>query len=137
MLRYWCVDAFSKFVWMMPLHQATTAATIQALKTNVFASFSVPEILISDIAQCFVAQFKQFCFGLRIKHVTTSYYPQPSHEERFNRNIRAALIAYHGDEHATWDKKLGWLQLAFNTAEHESTRSPHFATIFPFRSGSP
>jgi transposase InsO family protein len=84
-----CVDAFTKFVWMTPLRQATTAAAIKALKTTIFSSFSVPEILVSDNAQCFVArEFKQFCFDLGIRHVTTSpYYPQPSHAERFNRNL--------------------------------------------------
>ena len=73
-----------------------------------------------------------------MKHITTSpYYPQPSHAERFNKNLRAALIAYHSGAHETWDLQLGWLQLAFNTAEHEATRSTPFGVMFPFRAGSP
>jgi transposase InsO family protein len=126
------VDGFTKFVWMTPLRQAN-----KALKDTIFSSFSVPEILVSDNAQCFVArEFKQFCFDLGIKHATaSSYYPQPSHAERFNRNLRAALIAYHNQAHDTWDQQLGWLQLAFNTAEHEFTRGPPFAALFTFRSG--
>jgi hypothetical protein len=72
-----------------------------------------------------------------VKRVTTSPYNlQPSHADRFNRNLRAALIAYHRDAHDTWDQQLPWLQLAFNTAEHESTKSTPFAVIFPFRAGS-
>jgi hypothetical protein len=132
-----CVDAFSKFVWMFPVKQ--TSAAIRALKTGIFSSFSVPDVMVSDNAQCFVSrEFKNFCFGLGIKHVTTSpYYTQPSQAERFNQNLRAALIAYHSDAQETWDKQLGWLQLASNTAEHESTKTTPFAVIFPFRSGSP
>jgi hypothetical protein len=38
-----CVDAFSKFVWMIPVRQATTRATIKALKERIFSSFFVPE----------------------------------------------------------------------------------------------
>jgi hypothetical protein len=73
-----------------------------------------------------------------VKHVTTSpYYPQPSHAERFNRTLRAALIAFHSGAHATWDHNLTWLQLAFNTAEHESTKAAPFGVMFPFRVGSP
>jgi hypothetical protein len=73
-----------------------------------------------------------------VKHVHTSpYYHQPSHAERFNKNLRAALIAYHRDAHATWDQQLPWLQLAFHTAEHEATKSAPFVVMFPFRSGSP
>ncbi|MDR0585899.1 MAG: hypothetical protein LBG26_01535 [Treponema sp.] len=45
------------------------------------------------------------------RHVTTKpYYPQPSHAERFNRNLRPALIAYHHQNHSRWDENLSWLQ---------------------------
>jgi hypothetical protein len=134
-----CVDAFSKFVWLVPVRSATTSATIKALRERIFASFSVPETIVSDNAKCFVSlEFKQFCFDLGIKHVTTTpYYPQPSHAERFNRNLRSALIAYHGDAHSTWDENLTWLQLAFNTAKHEATQATPFEIIFPFRVGTP
>jgi transposase InsO family protein len=134
-----CVDAFTKFVWLFPMREGTSKATIKVLKTNVFASFSVPESIVSDNAQYFKSrEFKQFCFELAIRHITTSpYYPQPSHAERFNRNLRAALIAYHSNSQDMWDMQLGWLQLAFNSAEHEATKSPPFVVMFPFRSGSP
>jgi transposase InsO family protein len=110
---------------MFPVKQTTSIAAIRALQTGILSSFSVPEVIVSDNAQCFVSRdFKNFCFGLGIKHVTTSpYYPQPSHAARFNRNMRAALIAYHSDAQETWDKQLGSLQLAFNTADHQSTKN--------------
>jgi hypothetical protein len=111
-----CVDDFSKFVWLVPVRRATTEATIKALRTKIFSSFSVPEITVSDNAQCFVSkEFRQFCFGLEIQHVTTTpYYPQPSLAERFNRNLPSALIAYHAKSQNTWDVNLDWLQIAFN-----------------------
>jgi hypothetical protein len=89
---------------------------------------------VSDSSQCFTCrEFQQFYFGLGIKHITTSpYYPQPSHAERFNENFHAALIAYHSEAHTTWDLNLTWLQLAFNMAEHEATKSAPFSVIFPF-----
>ena len=100
-----CVDTSSKFVWMIPVQQATTKATIKALQERIFSSFCVLEILVSDNAQCFTSkEFQQFCFELGVKHVTTSpNYLQTSHAERFNMNLRAALIAYHSGAHATWD----------------------------------
>jgi hypothetical protein len=51
-----CVDAFSKFVWMIPIRQAMTKATIKALQDRIFSSFSVPEILVSDNAHCFTSK---------------------------------------------------------------------------------
>jgi transposase InsO family protein len=134
-----CVDSFSKFAWLVPLREASTAATIKALRERIFTSFSVPEVIVMDNARCFIArEFQQFCFGMGIRHVTTSpYYPQASHAERFNRNLRAALIAYHGHDHVTWNQNLSWLQLTFETAKHESTKATPFEVIFPFRAGSP
>jgi len=34
-----CVDAFSKFVWLFPVREATTRITIKALKVSIFGSF--------------------------------------------------------------------------------------------------
>jgi transposase InsO family protein len=133
------VDAFSKFAWMIPVRQATASATIKALKTSICSSYSVPEVLVSDNARCFVSQeFRQFCFELGVKHIIASpFYPQPSHAERFNRNLRAALIAFNSNAQDTCDQELGWLEQAFNTAEHEATKSSPIAIMFPFRSGLP
>ncbi|GFG36571.1 hypothetical protein Cfor_06188 [Coptotermes formosanus] len=128
-----CVDAFSEFVWLIPVHEATTMATIKALKERVFSNFSVPEFLVSDNARCFTShEFQQFCVELGMKHVTKyPSCPQPSHAERFNHNLRAALILYHGDTHVTWDQNLTWLQLAFNTANHKATLATPFEVVFP------
>jgi transposase InsO family protein len=114
-----CLGSFSTFVWHIPVREATTFAKIKALRDRVFAAFSVLEVIVSDNAKCFVSQeFKQFCFDLGIKHVTTTpYYPQPYHAGRFNRKLRSALIAHHGNAHSSWDENLTWLQLAFKWSE--------------------
>jgi transposase InsO family protein len=87
-----CIDAFTKFVWIFPVREASTATVIRALDF-VFATFGIPEILVSDNASQFTSRnFRLMCFARGIRHVTTTpYYPQPSHAERFNRNFRAAL----------------------------------------------
>jgi hypothetical protein len=72
-----------------------------------------------------------------LRITTSPYYPQPSHAERFNRNLRATLVAYHSETHTSWDSHLVWLQLAFNMAEHEAIKSVPFAVIFPFRANHP
>lgn len=38
--------------------------------------------------------------------------------------------------HTTWDQNLAWLQVAFNTTDHESTKTAPFVVIFTFRTGS-
>jgi len=133
-----CVDALGKLVWLIPLWDATTRSALKALKEMVFSNFSVPETLVSYNARCFMSrEFRHFCFEMGVTQVTTApYYPQPTHAERFNKNLRAALIAYHREAHDLWDSQLMWLQLFFNTAEHEDTEVAPFGVMFPFRSGS-
>ena len=59
-------------------------------------------------------------------------YPErhTSHAERFNRNLRSALIAYHAQQQNTWDESLKWLQMAFNSATHESHKRTPYEVIF-------
>jgi transposase InsO family protein len=129
-----CVDAFSKFVWLLPLRQANARLTIIALQNQIFQHFGIPSNLVSDNGPQFMsAEFRRMCFAHGIRHVTTSpYYPQPSHAERFNRNLRSALIAYHANQQNCWDQNLRWLQLAFNTALHESHKAVPFEVLFGF-----
>jgi hypothetical protein len=44
------VDVFSKFVWLLPVRDATTATAsrIYALKQKIFATFTVPDVVFSD-----------------------------------------------------------------------------------------
>jgi transposase InsO family protein len=118
------LDAFSKFVITIPMRSMTARATVQCLSNRVFAITGFPKILVSDNASVFTAkEFKSMCFNWGIKHVTTSpYYPKPSHVERFNRNLKAALTAYHHKSQGTWDENLHLLTIAFNSAQHESTQ---------------
>jgi hypothetical protein len=69
-----CVDAFSKFVWMIPVREGSTRATVKALKERIFSIFSVPEILVSNNAVLRIKGISGFLFRDGVKHVTTSPY---------------------------------------------------------------
>lgn len=133
------VDTFTKFVWLCPVREATSASTIKALSSHIFQHFGFPQNIISDNATCFTSNlFRNFCFTHGIKHSTFSpYHPQPSHAERFNRNLKASLIAYHSDSQTSWDQSLLWLQLAFNSAKHEAHQDTPFNLLFKFNPNSP
>jgi hypothetical protein len=133
-----CIDAFTKFVWISPVREASTATTIRVLG-SIFSIFGVPEILVSDNATQFISrQFRNMCFARGIRHITTTpYYLQPSHAERFNRNQLAALIAYHHRDHSRWDENVGWLQFSFNSAHHDSHKSTPFSLMLAYTPNSP
>jgi hypothetical protein len=55
--------------------------------------------------------FEDCCFEWGVKHIATSPYdPQPSLVERFNRNLKAALVAFHHDQQNSWDENLHFFQ---------------------------
>jgi hypothetical protein len=48
-----CVDSF--FTWLVPVREATSLATIKALRGQVFWSFSVPSVVVPGNARCFTS----------------------------------------------------------------------------------
>lgn len=133
-----CIDAFSKFTWLYPLREATASSTVACLK-NLCATFGVPRYIVSDNGRQFMSDvFSKFCFDTAIQHVTTvPHYPNPSHAERVNRNLRSALIAYHSSNHTGWDTNLSWLQFAFNTARHETHGATPFSLVMAYSPNCP
>ncbi|PNF31069.1 hypothetical protein B7P43_G17391, partial [Cryptotermes secundus] len=117
------LDGFSKFISMYPVRRISAEVVRSCLVERFFASFGVPQAIVSDNAAVFKSKiFYDLCFSWGIRHITTSpYYPQASQVERFNRNLKVALSIYHHDQHTRWDDHLASLTLAFNTAWHEST----------------
>lgn len=132
------IDAFSRFVWLFPSRNVTANTTVSLL-TNIFCLFGPPRQLVSDNAPAFVSSpFRAFCFRNAIKHVTTTpYYPQGSFAERVNRNLKSALIIYHQHSPGTWDARLPWLSLAFNSAQHEAIKTTPASLMFAYPINSP
>ena len=65
------VDAFSKWVDIYPTTVATTATTLDKLRT-AFAAWGLPRVLCTDNAACFTSPaFEQFCTANGIEHVTS------------------------------------------------------------------
>ena len=75
------------------------------------------------------------CFKLGIvDHITTTEYrPQGNIAERHLRNLKSALIAYHANDHTSWDQNLSWIQFAFNSAYHEGHKSTPFELLFKYK----
>jgi hypothetical protein len=64
------VVAFSGFVRLNPVREATTQNTTVILRDRMFTSFAILEVFVSDKGKYFVSRkFKKFCFNLRTKHM--------------------------------------------------------------------
>ena len=128
------VDAFTKFVWLFPVREATSRVTIDCLK-RIFAVVDFPRILVSANASYFVShQFRRLCFEIGIKNFATfPYHPQASVAKRFNSSLPSALIAYHSADHSSWDQNLYWLSFAFNCVRYEAHDQTAVSLVLGFR----
>jgi hypothetical protein len=101
----------------------TSDAMVKSLVGRYFPCFGIPNTIVSDNAAVFKFRLLyNTCFSSGIKHITTStYYPQASQVEQFNRNLKAALTIYHNSHHTRWDENLQSLAMVLNTEWHKST----------------
>ena len=117
------VDAFSKFVFMIPLKDQRAESIVRALTERVFPFFGTPTYLVTDNATSFVSKQMQnmaYSCGIRLVQVTP-YHPQANMVERYNKTLKAALIAFHHDNQKNWDTSMDLLTLALNSSLSEAT----------------
>lgn len=68
------VDAHSKWMDVYPLNSATSATTIECLRSS-FSTHGLPEVLVSDNGPCFISlEFQEFVQKNGILHVTSAPY---------------------------------------------------------------
>ena len=87
------IDAHSKWIDAMPLRSATAKTTMDALR-RFFASFGLPEELVSDNGPQFTSQdFKAFCLNNGIKHTLVAPYHPASNgaAERAVQVVKQAM----------------------------------------------
>lgn len=117
-----------------PLRDATTKAVSDFLKTRVFHTFGVPEVVVSDNGKQFIsAEMKALLKQYNVKAWRTSkYHPQANAVEATNKTVETAIRAYLNEDksHTEWDKYLSEITCSMNTAVHTSTKqSPYFVNF--------
>lgn len=66
------VDAYSKYLEIVPMSHATSASTIAALR-HIFSSFGLPEHIVTDNGSQFTSEeFQKFLNDHDIQHTTTA-----------------------------------------------------------------
>jgi transposase InsO family protein len=97
--RHWLVlvDALSKWVEVRHLQTTTATAVCDALQ-NIFCTFGIPRIIVSDNGPQFTAgDFERFCKQHCIHHITSApYHPRTNGlAERFIRTFKTRMRASH------------------------------------------
>lgn len=122
-------DWLTKFTILKPLRKAESGVTIKCLEEDIFLTFGVPQILISDNGKQFTSkQFVKFLEMYSVRHMkNANYHAQHNPSERVNRVINACIRAYIGKNHRDWDLHISEIACALRTSKHESTGcTPYF-----------
>ena len=124
------VDAHSKWPEVFEMAETTTAKTIAVLR-HLFASYGLPEQLVSDNGPQFVsADFAQFLKANGVKHSKCAPYHPSSNgaAEHFVRTFKQAMKAGKSDGRA-FSHRLENFLLAYRTPPHATTNVAP-ATLF-------
>lgn len=126
------VDDMTKYVWLIPIPNATSKSIIKKLETIVFCNFGSCKTLISDNGACFKSsEFKHFMFKHSIRHYRiVPRQPSANRVERYILNVKNQLRAYYHNCQNVWDKNVYFMQQNLNTAYNESTKATAFQLMF-------
>ncbi|KXJ68008.1 hypothetical protein RP20_CCG006674 [Aedes albopictus] len=101
------------------------------LRDRWFFRNSVPEVVITDNASCFLSQeFRRLLQRFDIRHwLNSKYHSQANPVERVHRTINAAIRTYVREDQRLWDVKLSEIETVLNTSIHSATElTPFFTT---------
>ena len=115
------IDSHSKWIEAVPLRSATSSTTIDALRV-FFASFGVPEEIVSDNGPQFTSQeFNHFCVNNGIKHtLIPPYHPATNGAaERAVQVIKQAVKKM--DSELSLKRRLARFLLVYRTTPQATT----------------
>ena len=127
-----CKDSHSKWIEAIVLKRATAEEVAFAMERDIFARYSLPEAILSDMGGQFTGNiFKKVVKMFGIKLITTTgYHPSPNSVERAHRTMGSMLRALTAQTGKSWEEVLPQILYALRTAVHSSTGLPPFLLVF-------
>ena len=127
------VDAFTKFIILIPMPDETASSIVNNLIKYVITSYGMPEEILSDRAPDFRKALRDELFeayGVK-RRLVTPYRPQANGLiERVFRTIKPMVAILSHKSRTKWDRHLMWVAYAYNTAYHHSVKSTPFELMF-------
>ena len=127
------IDAFTRFVFFIPLKDATAETVRDVLINDVFAKFGFCRAIHTDNGPQFTADvFKHTCERLKIRHTTSlPHHPQGNGlTERIHRELKARVRIFLKTLGKSWDDWLGPIALALNAGQLSTTEFSPFELMF-------
>ena len=126
-------DSFSKWYEGIPMTNMTAKDTVRTLEKEIFCRYSIPEIIVSDMAQTFESHlYREVSQMLGIKIMDSSgYNPKANAQvERVHRDLGAMLRAMLADDPDSWEDVLPQALFALRTHVSKSTGLAPFQIVF-------
>ena len=122
-----CLDAFSKFVALYPLKNATTEAVINKIFNDYIVKHGKPERIQADHGSQFTS--KKWIEKLKKENITCSFssirHPQAAIVERCNKEIqrffRTFISIKNNNKHGAWMTYVKIIENIINEIHHETT----------------
>ena len=117
------VDHLSRYTSLIALPTKESSTVAKAFVNRFVTVFGPPKVLVSDQGQEFNGKiFREVCKILETTSAfTTAYHPQANGmTERTNRTVKDMLAILAAHDPNSWDEQLPYVQLALNTAIHQS-----------------
>lgn len=126
------VDAHSKWMEVKPVSSATSAVTIEQLR-SIFATHGLPEMLVSDNGSVFTSEeFKAFTKNNGIRHVTSAPYHPASNglAERAVQTFKESMKKFSDGSIST---RVSRFLFAYRNTPHTTTGSSPAELLFSRR----
>ena len=125
-------DAFSKYAEMTPI-ATVSAYTVSTKLREWIGRYDIPRTINSDQGAWYTSTtFNELCAKYGIRHtVSSAYHPQANGSvERLNRSIETTLAKVVHHSQTDWPDRLLDVQLAYNSANHDTINASPFRVIF-------
>lgn len=132
------VDVYSRYTWAFATKTMETYIVIHHLK-SLFSMFGVPDSILSDRGTNFESHdFKNFCFKLGIKKLTTTAYNPKCNGicERTNKTLKSFMKQFIIQDKLprnSWSKLLNSALFEMRTAVHFTTNFRPCDLLFTFQ----
>lgn len=116
---------------LWPFRKIESSSLSTVLRDQWFYRNSVPEVVISDNASCFLSkEFRDLLARFDVRHwLNAKYHSQANPVERVNRTVNAAIRTYVREDQRMWDTRLSEIETVLNSSLHSATSmTPYFTT---------
>lgn len=125
-----CIEAFTKWVEIIPLRDKLAATTWHAFLTHVLARFGACAEVVTDQGTEFEGEFDEGLVSLAVDHRRTSRnHPQADGlAERCVQTIKACIRRCAEKDITAWPLALPWIAMGYRFSPQASLRvSPYYA----------